>query len=138
MSEFLAVTMYMDQATAEKYFTANSIGIDNEDFTGMVVPFAPQSPGEKIALKKFARAHKAQYVEGPPAYLLTIKIPANVAVQHFLDKEIKMMENRPEETVGFTMAVNKDNYPTMFPQVTNIDVPGAPDELLSAGYELLG
>ena len=137
MSEFLSVSMYMDGATAAKYFTAKSAGIDNKGFTDMVVPFAPQSRGEKIALKKFARAHRANYISGPPVLLLTIKIPANAAVQHFLDRDLKVMDNRPEKTVGFTKAVNKDNYPTMLAEITEIDVPGAPEELLKAGYELL-
>ena len=137
MSEVLAVSMYMDEATAGKYFTANSVGIDNEAFTGMVVPFAPQSPGEEIALKKFARAHRAGYVEGPPAFLLTIKIPARFAVHHFLAQDIKVMDNRPEETVGFAKPVNQNNYPTMVLEVTAMDVPGQPEELLRAGYELL-
>ena len=138
MSEFLAVSMYMDEASARKYFTGVALdGIDNKHFPGNVVPFAPQSPGEVIALKKYARAHRAQYVKGPPAYLLTIKIPANFAVQHFLDQDIKVMDNRPEETVGFAKSVNQRNYPTMIPEVTAMDVQGAPEELLRAGYELL-
>ena len=137
MSDVLAVTMYLDDVTVGKYFTGNSVGINNKDFVGGVTPFAPESPGEEIALKKFARAHRAKYVEGPPTYLLTIKIPANCAVQHFLRREIKVLDDRPEETVGFLKPVNLYNYPKMIAEVTKIDVEGAPEELLSAGYRLL-
>ena len=137
MSDYLAVSMYMDDATARKYFTANSVGIDNKGFLGEIVPFAFASPGEKIALKKFARAHRAQFVHGPPTILVTIKIPAKFAVQHFLAQEIKVLDDRPEETVGFLKAVNSYNYPTMMPQVTHIDVEGAPEALLTEGYSLL-
>ena len=137
MTRFLAVSMYMDAETAAKYFTGNSVGIDNKDFIDKVVPFAPESEGERIALKKFARAHRAKYISGPPVLLMTIKIPANAAVQHFLDRDIKVMERRPEKTIGFTRAVNIYNYPSMLPEVTQFDVPGTPEELLRMGYELL-
>ena len=150
MSEFLAVSMYMDQVTTQKYFTGRAVygsgdrrtwfwpSIDNELSTGMVVPFASQSFGENTALKIFARAQKAGYVEGRSTCLLTIKIPANRAVQHFLDKDIIIMENMSEETVGFMKAVNQFNYPTMSQQVIKFDVPAEREGLLRAGYELLG
>ena len=48
------------------------------------------------------------------------------------------MDNRPEETVGFTKIVNMINYPTMQPELTKIDVVGAPEALLESGLELLG
>ena len=92
---------------------------------------------KKNALKKFARAHRAQFVDGPPTILLTIKIPAKFAVQHFLAQDIKILDDRPEETVRFLKAVNSYNYPTMMPQVTHIDVEGAPEALLTEGYSLL-
>ena len=137
MSGVLAVTMYMDKATYEKYFTGAAWGIDNNDFDGYVVPFAPQSGGELVALKKFARAYSTWHVKGPPVYLLTIKIPANDAVQHFLAHDLKVLDNRPEATVGFTRTVNIHNYPTMKAEVIKIDVPGGPDRLLRSGYDLL-
>ena len=99
---------------------------DSKSFPGNVVPFAPHIPGEAIALKKFARAYRSKYVQGLPTYLLKIKIPANYAVQHFLDKDIKVMEDRSEETVAFAKPVNKENYPSMIVEVTKIDVQGGP------------
>ena len=137
MSDYLVVTMYLDEATSIKYFSAGAAGIDNQDFVGRVVPFAPHSPGDQIALKKYARAHRAGYVEGPPARLLTLKIPARFAVHHFLAQDIKVMDNRPEETVGFARPVNATYYPSLQAEVTEIDVPGGPSDLLRAGYELL-
>ena len=85
----LAVSMYMDEATMWKYFSSTASGsIDNQDFQGDVVPFAAQSKDEWIARKKFARAHRARKVTGPPAVLIKIKIPGNMALQHFLDQDI--------------------------------------------------
>ena len=143
MPEFLTVSMYMDNDTVGKCFNGNSavdennfLGINNEDFKGNVVPFAPQSEGDEIALKKFARAHRAEYVQGPPAILLTIKIPANTAVQHFLARDIQSLDDRPELTVGFMKSVNKDNYPDMKLEVKKIDAEGESEELLSAGLAL--
>ena len=140
MPEFLTVSMYMDNDTVGKCFNGNSavdennfLGIKIEDFKGRGVPFAPQSEGDEIALKKFARAHRAEYVQGPPAILLTIKIPANTAVQHFLARDIQSLDDRPELTVLFMKSVNKDNYPDMKLEVKKIDAEGESEELLSAG-----
>ena len=138
----LRVYMYLDEGTVNRYVTVSSgaqpstrsIDIDNKHFAGYVVPFGLD---EENALKKYARAYNAWSVKGPPVLLVSITIPANFALQHFLDQEIKVMDYRPEATVGFTMPVNTTNYPSMKPQVTEIDVPGAPEELLRAGYELL-
>ena len=97
-----------------KFFGPGSVGIDNKSFQGKVVPFAPQSEGEKIALKKFARAHRAWYVWGPPAYLLTVKIPAKFALQHFLDQDIIVVEKRPEPK-NKDKDKNKERSRTTFP-----------------------
>ena len=137
MVDSLVVTMYMDDVTMQKYFTGGAVGIDNRGFLGGVVPFAPQSPGEAIALKKFARAHRAGYVNGPPKFLVTIRIPARFAVDHFVAQDIKVLADRPEATVGFTLTVNATNYPSMQAEVTHMDVAFAPDELLDAGLQLL-
>ena len=137
MSDYLVVSMYLDEATFMKYESSGAAGIDNEEYVGRVVPFAPHSPGNQIALKKYARAHKGGYVEGPPARLMTLKIPAGFAVDHFLAQDIKVMDNRPEETVGFAKPVNLTSYPSMHVEVTEIDVPGGPSELLRVGLELL-
>ena len=137
MPEFLEVSMYMDEANVEKHLTdIDFAGIDNTSFPGYVVPFAPSIPGEKIALKKFARAHKANKVK-KPTHLLKIKIPAKDAVQHFLDKDIKVMEDRPEKTVAFAKRVNMQNYPSMSVELIEMDVQGGPEDLLKAGLELL-
>ena len=137
MTDYLTVSMYFDGVTASRYFSGASVGINNQDFSGHVVPFAPESQGDQIALKKFARAHKARFATGPPVLLLTIKIPAKFALQHILAREIKVMENRPEETVGFARPVNASNYPSMMAEVTQIHVQDEQDTLLQAGYELL-
>ena len=92
---------------------------------------------ETIALKKFARAHRAGYVKGPPAWLLTIRIPANNALGHFLANDLQVMHGRPEATVGFTKPVNVTNYPSMKPELIKIDEEGAPEQLLDEGYQLL-
>ena len=136
MSDYLEVSMYLDKATAKKYFSGTVLGIDNQDFSGYVVPFAPKSPGETIALKKFARAYRARYVTGPPILLLRIKIPARFAVDHFVAQHIKVLDDRPEATVGFTLPVNASNFPSMRAEVTHFtDV--APEELLATGKQLL-
>ena len=136
MSDYLEVSMYLDKATTEKYFIGNVLGIDNRDFTGYVVPFAPASEGDTIALKKYARAHRARYVTGPPILLVRIKIPARFAVDHFVAQHIKVLDDRPEATVGFTLPVNASNFPSMRAEVTHFtDV--APEELLATGKQLL-
>ena len=115
--------------------------ICNTGFKGNVVPFAPSSEErqeiDEIALKKFTRAHKVRMVTGPPILLLTIKIPSDSLVDHILRKEIKVLDDRPEPTVGFTRPVNVTNFPTMEPEVTMIEDPWLGDELLSAGYMLM-
>ena len=137
MSDFLEVAMYFDQATAAKYFNGASLGgIDNSHFDDSAVPFAPTSQGEQIALKKFARAYRAEHVMGPPVLLLNIKIPARFALEHFVAQEIKVVANRPEKTVGFMLPVNASNYPHMSVEVTIFDVEGVPEELLKAGLQL--
>ena len=134
MSDHLKLSMYMDQDTAARYFTVVSCGIDNNSFEGYFVPFALHSDGEKIALKKFARDHTARHVVGPPRYLLTITIPAHHAVQYFLDRSIKVLENRQEATVAFTKPINLYNYPAMIMGFVRFD---EPENLLKSGNELL-
>ena len=138
MSEGLVVSMYLDEATARVLLPGTSVGINNNAFKGNVVPFAPHSDGEWIALKKFARAHRAGYVRGTPDYLLNITIPDIFALQHFLDQDIKVVEGRPEKTIGFTRIVNENYYPSMKVMVTTIDVSEADKlKMLNAGYGLL-
>ena len=137
MSEFLTVCMYMDSATAASYFSGGGVGINNADFTGSVVPFAPTSEGEVIALKKYARAHRANRVQGPPFLLLTIKIPACSALDHFVARDIRMVDGRPEETIGFTRAVSVTNYPSMLAEVAYIEDATVADNLLLEGRQLL-
>ena len=136
MSEFLTVCMYMDSASAASYFSGGVVGINNADFAG-VVPFAPTSEGEVIALKKYARAERANNVQGPPHLLLTIKIPACSALDHFVAREIRMVDGRPEETIGFARAVNVTNYPSMLPEVAEIEDPTVAEHLLLEGMGLL-
>ena len=93
--------------------------------------------GEFTALKKFARAHRAGRVKGPPTWLLTLRIPATYAVEHILKKDIKVMTDRPEKTVGFLKPVNAYNFPRMQPTLTHIDTVGVPESLLELGRKLL-
>ena len=138
MSDNLVVSMYFDKATANKYFNRNCVGILNDDFAEYVVPFVCQSEGEQSALRKYARAHRAAKGGlGPPYILLTVKIAAKYALDHFLKQEIKVMDHLGGETVGFTMPVNITNYPHMQPVITKFDDPDVPDNLLRSGYELL-
>ena len=127
----------MDRATAEIWFSGSGVGINNEDFNGSVVPFAPTSEGEVIALKKYARAHWARRVHGPPHLLLSIRIPARSALYHILAREIQVLNNRPAETIGFARAVNVTNYPSMLPEVAEINDPTVADHLLLEGMRLL-
>ena len=132
--ENLVLSMYLDERTA------NSIQdgcIDNEKFKGNVAPFTYHSEGETKALKKFARAHRANFVKGPPVTLIMISIPAKAAIKHIHDGDLKMMDDRPDRTVGFAKPVNQQNFPTMKVELTTMDVPGLPEELLNSGYELL-
>ena len=137
MSDFLTVSMYMDKATAEKYFSSSGVGINNKHFSDSVVPFAPTSDREVIALKKYARAERRNNVQGPPHLLLTIKIPARPALDHIVAREIQVLDNRPEETIGFARAVNVTNYPSMLPEVAYINDPIVADNLLLEGRRLL-
>ena len=136
MSDYLVVSMYLDDDTAFKYFHKGANGINNKDFPENVVPFAPQSNNEQVALKKFARAHRAGHVTGTPKHLLTIRIPSNCAVGHFVDKTIKVLDHRPEDTIGFTKPVTATNYPSMQVIWTKIDA-GISDQLLQLGLQLL-
>ena len=136
-SEFLAAAMYMDAATMNHYFTGGAAGIDIQGWPGNVVPFAPSSEGESIALKKFARAHRARYATGPPKLLMVIKIPARFAVEHLVAKEIKVLDDRPEETIGFARPVNSRNFPSMQVDLVRIDDPEVSAELLRSGLALL-
>ena len=133
----------MDQIVASMYTSSlptdwKSDGIDNGPFKGGVVPCAIESEGEKDALKKYARAHRAQKVTNPPRYLVKIKIPAQNALSHLLKNppEILIMRERPEFTIGFAKPLNKTNYPTMQVDSTEIDA-GARQQLLDYGRELL-
>ena len=136
MSEDLTACMFMDEATATKYFSRDGFGgINHADFAHSVVPFAPTSDGEEIALKKYARHQR--YTRVPPFLLLTIKIPARFALDHILRGEIKFPENRPEATIGFARAVNVRNYPSMLAEVQYINDPDVGEALLLEGLQLL-
>ena len=132
------MSMFLDDAKVLQYLRNRTVDIANKDFQGEVVPFAPQSYEEYIAVKKFARAHRAGSVKGAPVLLVTVSIPARHALAHIRDLEIEYMDERPEETVAFTKPVNKTNYPSMHITLTPIDEPGAPEAFLQKGYALLG
>ena len=134
----LKVAMYLDAESPWRFFSATGTGIAFKAFKGNVVPFAPRSEGEVIALMKYTRAHKTNQVRGPPKYLVSIKIPWSEAWQHMLAQEIKIVEGRPEATIGFTKDVNTINYPTLRGQVVELDEVGLPEQLLRAGYDHMG
>ena len=144
--ESLDAYMYVDARSLRAYQTGvatwlntnwHNHGIDNTLFSDNVVPFAVDSPGQQVALKKYARAHRAQSVLGPPVCLLHISLPASAALGHILRGDIKIMASgRPEETVGFAKPVDQIN----FPQLVGDYIPLNPAEgigLLTAGLELL-
>ena len=114
--------MYLSQEAKGKFFSGDpdTIEMNSTQFSDVVVPFAYQSNENYIALKKYARAYgKEGGPVGPPAFLLTLKIPANYALQHFMQGDIEVM-NRPEETVGFHKVVNRRNFPNMQVQLSDI------------------
>ena len=138
--------MYVDAQSLEAYKTGvatwlntewHNNGIDNKLFSEKLVPFAMDSPGQRVALKKYARAHRARSVQGPPVCLLHVSLPASAALGHILCGDIKIMASgRPEETVGFAKPVDQIN----FPQLVGDYIPLNPAEgmgLLTAGLELL-
>ena len=135
MSEFLTVCMYMDRATAGRYFSGGGFGINNALFEDSVVPFAPTSEGEVIALKKYTRHQR--HNRAPPYLLLTIKIPAPSALEHILAGDIQVLDNRPDKTIGFARVVNLDNYPSMQPEVAYFEDPIMANNLLLEGRQLL-
>ena len=87
-----------------------SDGIDNALFAGKVVPFAKD---EADAVAKFQRAEVNGNATGPPICMFQGQIPANAALQHIVNGDIKIFFNRREVTIGFTKPVNKVNYPLM-------------------------
>ena len=115
---------------------ADTIWMKSTQFADVVVPFAYQSNDNNIALKKYARAYvKEGGPVGPPAFLLTLKIPLNYALQHFMKLDIEVMD-RPEETVGFHKVVNRLNFPNMQVQLTPITAEES-GVLLQKGVQLL-
>ena len=114
--------MYLSQEAKGKFFSGDpdTIEMNSTEFSDVVVPFAYQSNENYIALKKYARAYvKEGGPVGPPAFLLTLMIPAKYALQHFMQGDIEVM-NRPEETVGFRKVVNRRNFPNMQVQLSDI------------------
>ena len=85
-------------------------GIDNALFAGNVVPFAKDAAQ---AFEKFQRAQEHGNATGPPICMFQGQIPAEAALQHIVNGDIKMLFNRPEMTIGFTKPVNQVNYPLM-------------------------
>ena len=138
MSDVLAVSIFFDEEHALRFLRQeNPDGIDKRSFNGRVVPLAPQSEDESVAIIKFARAYRCGRVKGVPVLLLTLTMPARVAVAHFLQGDIYVMhekEGRPGKTVAFTKSVNRANYPFLTIVPTPIEPPlGA--ELLRKGLE---
>ena len=136
-SEFLTAAMYFDNATALRYFSSEAEGIDNNGWSGNVVPFAPSSEEQWIALKKFARAYQAGYIDGPPKLLMIVRIPARFAVEHFVARDIQVLNNRPEATIGFAKPVNKDSFPSMHVELAVIEDEVVSSRLLTSGLQLL-
>ena len=144
--ESLNAYMYVDARSLRAYQTGvatwlntdwHNHGIDNTLFSDNVVPFAVDSPGQKVALKKYARAHRAQSVQGPPVCLLHISLPASAALGHILRGDIKIMASeRPEKTVGFAKPVDKLNFPQMVGEYKFFN-PAEGIDLLTSGLKLL-
>ena len=132
------MSMYLSKEAKGKFFEGDpdTIEMNSTEFSDVVVPFAYQSNENYIALKKYVRAHRKGSVVGPPAFLLTLKIPASFALQHFMKLDIEVMTDRPEETVGFKEVVNRRNFPNMQVQLTTITAEESGD-LLQKGVQLL-
>ena len=144
--ESLDAYMYVDEQTLQAFTSGvptwldthwQNDGIDNRLFSGGVVPFACDSLGQEVALKKFARAHRAKHVQGPPRILLKVSIPAPAAVAHCLDGDIQiMLSGRPEKTIGFAKPVNNANFPSMVVSYREFNEADG-TALLASGLELL-
>ena len=133
------MSMYLSKEAKGKSFEGNdpdTIEMKSTDFSDVVLPFAYQSHENHMALKKYVRAYgKEGGPVGPPAFLLTLMIPANYALQHFMKVDIEVMD-RPEETVGFHKVVNRLNFPNMQVQLTPITAEES-GVLLQKGVQLL-
>ena len=145
----LRFAMYMDEESFRAYNTGyvpwldgdwNCDGIDNALFEHGIIPMALGSAGEKFALMKFARAHRAGHVAGAPRYLLKGSLPASAALGHMLAQppEILLLHDRPEPTVGFTRTLKPSNYPDMtFDDLIDFDNVSVRKQLLESGLEAL-
>ena len=132
------MSMYLSKEAKGKFFEGDpdTIEMNSTEFSDVVVPFAYQSNENYIALKKYVRAYGTEGGPvGPPAFLLTLMIPAKYALQHFMKVDIEVMD-RPEETVGFHKVVNRDNFPNMQVQLTPITAEES-GVLLQKGVQLL-
>ena len=144
--ESLDAYMYVDAQSLHAYQTGvatwlntdwHNHGIDNTLFSDDLVPFAVDSPGQEVALKKYARAHRAQSVQGPPVCLLQVSLPASAALGHILCGDIKIMPSgRPEKTIGFAKPVNTVNFPNLVGTYLQLNEADG-NSLLTAELELL-
>ena len=88
----LQVAMYLDEELYEQY-TQNKW---NEQFGESGIPMTPATPGERAALRKFARtARKNSGASAmPPTWLLKGELPAADALGHILRDEMEVIHYR--------------------------------------------
>ena len=116
MSDYdFSVVMYLDKTTAKKLEGKGDLSLAPHCYSGLVIPFAPSDADYMIALKKYGRALTvfSSGVTGPPAVLLVLFFRKDAALEHALKGDMQQMPDRPEETIGFTKTVNRENYPSM-------------------------
>ena len=90
----LRFAMYLDEQLYQRY----SLNADqwHKDFQDDVIPFALASDGERIALRKFARAYRSKRGTASeyPRWLLQGSIPASSALGHIIQDEVEVMHHR--------------------------------------------
>ena len=87
----LQFAMYLDNNRYEKYMADHRKW--HEEFHDEVVPMAVASDGERVALRKFARAWR-KHRGAAPQWLLQGSIPVADALGHIVKDEIEVMSYR--------------------------------------------
>ena len=89
----LQFAMYMDEESYEQYSQNQQKW--HEAFHDDIVPMALASDGERIAIRKFARAWRKHRRQGAiPRWLLQGSIPSADALGHIVKDEIEVMSYR--------------------------------------------
>ena len=82
-------------------------GLEPTLFKDGVVPMKQWSPDHRVAAKFFALANRADHAK-QPTYLLSGSLPAEIALQHFIQGTI--VTSPEQATIGFTCHVTPEIY----------------------------